>query len=1137
MKKIFGAGLVLALLIGCFTPAHAEQRTWKAGVADRTVYFIVFDSSSTAGARLATLAFNTANLDCEYTRSGAAQTAGGISLVTQTATGAHTDGGFVHVGKGAYRLDLPDAATAAGVNYVRVDCDGAANMVPVAIEIELVAYDPQAGTNLGLSALPTANAGANTGLPVVGSQIPNANAAAAGGLPTVGTGSGQVNPTGGRIPANVEQISGDTTAADNAELYFDGTGYSDLDNKVGVIAGGITSDSFATTGTISAESGTTLSLSGGVGANDQFNVGHRIVVYAASGGAMLASSCITDTINGSPDQVVTREDISGLIAVSDTFDLRPDGGCDAVRPTVAGRTVDLTAGGEVGLDLDNTVGTLVTAEIPNLDAAITTRLAPTVAGRTVDLTTGGEVGLDLNNTTGTWDAAEFASDFLNASKVAADVTTELQSGLLTTSAFNTKIPTNLSFTGANVNANAQVVADKTGYSLTAGEHTAISGDVWGALRSSYTGSGTFGQSAQIIRSGTAQAGASTTITLDASASAVNDFYINSTITIIGGTGAGQTRQITAYVGSSKVGTVNAAWATNPASDSVFLITGNGINPAVSGLTAADVWSYGGGRSITDKAGFSLTQAFPTNFASLAITGGGAVTVGTNNDKTGYSLSQSFPTNFSNLSIDANGRVDLSRWLGGTPNALISGRVDVNAQVVADKTGYSLTQTFPSNFSALSIDASGRTDVSKVRGVTLAAQVGTNFDTFFQNAGNVTTKVVDDVSGGAGGTADWTATEKNQIRYRLGVDGTTNTPSATANLGNVTVGGYAASQDPATLLLVTPANKIGTNASNQVVASSVAGNVGGNVVGSVASVTNNVTVGGYAAGQDPATLVLVTPANKIATNGTNQVVASSVQGNVTGTVASVTGSVGSVTGSVGGNVTGSVGSVAGSVGGNVAGSVASVTNPVTANVTQLEGISLSGKVGDNFNVFFQNSGVDTSKEVEDVGTGAGGGGGSGIEMDQLVPGSPDSGSVGQALRFVLDRLDLNVSTRASQASIDSKIPTNISFTGPNVNARVKGLDDDVMTPAVMGLPEATVVTAAAGCNNGVNSGSMFSTNLTQAQANFFRSVHLVTMTSGALEHSSAQITGYTFTGSVGCLTVSPAFPAAPSIGDTLTIVNR
>jgi len=45
-------------------------------------------------------------------------------------------------------------------------------------------------------------------------------------------------------------------------------------------------------------------------------------------------------------------------------------------------------------------------------------------------------------------------------------------------------------------------------------------------------------------------------------------------------------------------------------------------------------------TVSDKTGYSLTQTFPTNFSALSITGGGAVTVGTNNDKTSYSLSSS-----------------------------------------------------------------------------------------------------------------------------------------------------------------------------------------------------------------------------------------------------------------------------------------------------------------------------------------------------------------------------------------------------------------------------------------------------------------------------------------------------------------
>lgn len=86
----------------------------------------------------------------------------------------------------------------------------------------------------------------------------------------------------------------------------------------------------------------------------------------------------------------------------------------------------------------------------------------------------------------------------------------------------------------------------------------------------------------------------------------------------------------------------------------------------------------------DKTGYALTQAFPSNFASLAITAGGAVTVGTNSDKTGYtvstvqdktgySLTQTFPTNFADLAITAS-----------------TGRVTVGTN--ADKAGYSISGT-------------------------------------------------------------------------------------------------------------------------------------------------------------------------------------------------------------------------------------------------------------------------------------------------------------------------------------------------------------------------------------------------------------------------------------------------------------
>jgi hypothetical protein len=70
---------------------------------------------------------------------------------------------------------------------------------------------------------------------------------------------------------------------------------------------------------------------------------------------------------------------------------------------------------------------------------------------------------------------------------------------------------------------------------------------------------------------TAQAGASTTITLAAGASASDDIYNDWAIEITSGTGSGQYRTITDYNGTTKVATVLSAWDTNPDATSVYRI--------------------------------------------------------------------------------------------------------------------------------------------------------------------------------------------------------------------------------------------------------------------------------------------------------------------------------------------------------------------------------------------------------------------------------------------------------------------------------------------------------------------------------------------------------------------------------------
>lgn len=74
----------------------------------------------------------------------------------------------------------------------------------------------------------------------------------------------------------------------------------------------------------------------------------------------------------------------------------------------------------------------------------------------------------------------------------------------------------------------------------------------------------------VLRSSTATAGASSSITLDAGASTTTDLYTGDWIALTGGTGAGQSRVIIGY-SSSRVSTVIPAWTVTPDNTTTFAI--------------------------------------------------------------------------------------------------------------------------------------------------------------------------------------------------------------------------------------------------------------------------------------------------------------------------------------------------------------------------------------------------------------------------------------------------------------------------------------------------------------------------------------------------------------------------------------
>ncbi len=148
-------------------------RQIKAGSTSVILPIFLQDASSSTGSGLSGLVFGTSNLTCYYMRSdGTASVA--VTLATIATLGTWETGGFKQVDSthapGLYEFDPPDAAMAAGAKWVVFFFRGATNLTDTPVLVELTATDNQDATRGGMTALPSAAAGANGGLPVLSSS-------------------------------------------------------------------------------------------------------------------------------------------------------------------------------------------------------------------------------------------------------------------------------------------------------------------------------------------------------------------------------------------------------------------------------------------------------------------------------------------------------------------------------------------------------------------------------------------------------------------------------------------------------------------------------------------------------------------------------------------------------------------------------------------------------------------------------------------------------------------------------------------------------------------------------------------------------------------------------------------------------
>ena len=126
-----------------------------------------------------------------------------------------------------------------------------------------------------------------------------------------------------------------------------------------------------------------------------------------------------------------------------------------------------------------------------------------------------------------------------------------------------------------------------------------------------------------------------------------------------------------------------------------------------------------------------------------------------------------PSNFDLMSIDSNGYVALDADQSSVTIGYVSYGVTVDTN--NDKSDYQLASSPVPEVNLIQVAGASFND----------GTIDANFVNFWANNTSSTTKVVDDVGGGGAGS--WTSTDVEQARYRLGIDGTTSTPSASENL--------------------------------------------------------------------------------------------------------------------------------------------------------------------------------------------------------------------------------------------------------------------------------------------------------------------------------------------------------------------
>lgn len=187
----------------------------KRGTTSKLVRVFVQDSGQSDGRGLTGLAQNAAGFVAYYIREGDASP----TVIAKSAgtVGTWSSGGWAEIDAtnmpGLYEFGLPNTVLAGGASVV-VLLKGAAGMVPVPLEIQLVAFDTEDATALGLSRL---DAAISTRLATAGYTAPdNATIATRATQASVDTVAGYLDTEVAAIKAKTDNLPASPAAVGSA---------------------------------------------------------------------------------------------------------------------------------------------------------------------------------------------------------------------------------------------------------------------------------------------------------------------------------------------------------------------------------------------------------------------------------------------------------------------------------------------------------------------------------------------------------------------------------------------------------------------------------------------------------------------------------------------------------------------------------------------------------------------------------------------------------------------------------------------------------------------------------------------------------------------------------------------------------